>query len=124
MAAHAFPEMLKSSGWIAAASPTFAENAGRGASVYYSLENALHNSLAVAVFEAENFIRFRVYDPATSEGSWLQITIDADVDKIIAKIIAQQHTITEEETFRFYFGISGLGDVSVLAWEQYEDDYV
>ena len=123
MAATHFQEMLKSNHWMEELKPSFAENAGQGATIYYSHKNKQKNTLTIAVFEKDKQIRFRVYDPKTKEQSWLQIEIDADVDKVVSKIIAQQDEITQEEAFGFYFSISGLGDVSILAWEQFEDDY-
>ena len=62
--------------------------------------------------------------PQTAEVRWLQIGIDAETDAVIAAIVARQEELAPEGTFLFYMSISEFENVSILAWEQYEDDYV
>ena len=123
MAHLSYPELLKSKGWAEASTPDFAEKAGAGATVYFNFRNAMGIHLTFAVFLVEARIRFRVYDPQTAEVRWLQIGIDAETDAVIAAIVAQQEELAPEGTFLFYMSISEFENVSILAWEQYEDDY-
>jgi hypothetical protein len=118
-----FSPTLISNGWMESSSPSFPEKAGAGAAIYYALHNPTGSDLSLAVFPADAIIRFRVYDPAMRESRWLQIQIDADTDAIISKIVARQADLTAETTFGFYFSIASFEGVSILAWEQFEDDY-
>ena len=124
MAAYNFPNLLTTNGWTLGATALFPEKAGQGASAYYSYHNAKGNRLTLAVFEADKIIRFRIYDQAQPEAAWFQIGIDDEVDQVVAEIDARRDEVTREGAFGFYFAISGLGNVSILAWEQYEDGYV
>jgi hypothetical protein len=124
MDSYTFPEMLSANGWTVGTSPAFPEKAGSGATAYYSYHNQKGNRLTLAVFQPEKLIRFRIYDPTQPDPAWLQIGIDTDVDQVIAEIHARRDEIVRKDAFGFYFAISGLGDVSILAWEQYEEGYV
>jgi hypothetical protein len=123
MRAYSFTEMLMSNGWTAESGAPFAEKAGQGADAYFSFKNGKGNLLTLCVFEKDANVRFRVFDPGRRDVSWLQIVIDGDIDGVIAKIVEKQDEITQEGAFGFYFEVSGLGDVSILAWEQWEDNY-
>lgn len=124
MATYNFSNLLVASGWTLGTTAAFPEKAGHGATAYYAYHNAKGNRLTLAVFEQDQFIRFRIYDQTQPDAAWFQIGIDADVDQVIAEIDARRDEIQREGAFGFYFSISELGDVSILAWEQYEDDYV
>ncbi len=123
MANFSYPELLKSTGWTEAATPDFAEKAGAGASVYFNFRNQKGIHLTLAVFPVDARIRFRVYDPQTAEVRWLQVKLDPETDAVIAAIVAQQEELAPEGTMLFYMSISEYENVSILAWEQYEDDY-
>ncbi len=124
MAAYNFPELLTARGWALSASPAFPEKAGHRATAYYAYHNAKGNRLTLAVFDQDKLIRFRIFDPTQPEAAWFQIGIDPEVDQVIAEIDARRDEIDRKEAFGFYFAISDLGDVSILAWEQYEEGYV
>ncbi len=116
-------ENLKSNNWQEDSVQPFTEKVGNKASSYFSFKNKKETLLSFALFPDLKKIRFRIFDPITREVSWLEIGIDSNTDKIISKIIEKQNEITQPEAFGFYFEISGLGEVAILAWEQYEDDY-
>jgi hypothetical protein len=118
-----FIEILKSNNWKEELTQSFSEKAGKGADLYFSYNNKKGNTLTFSIFTNDKNIRFRVYDPNTKEVSWLQIGMDASIDKVISAIVEKQDEITQPDTFMFYFSISGLGEVAILAWEQYEDNY-
>jgi hypothetical protein len=124
MADYSFTEVLIAHDWTHGTTAVFPEKAGQGATAYYSYHNALGNRLTLAVFEPDRLIRFRIYDPTQPEAAWFQIGIDEEVDQVIAEIDARRDEILRKDAFGFYFSISGLGDVSILAWEQYEEGYV
>jgi hypothetical protein len=119
-----YPELLKSRGWTEASSLAFVEKAGAGASVYFNFRNAKGIHLTFAVFPVEAHIRFRVYDPQTGEVRWLQIKMDHETDTVISKIVERQEEHQPEGTILFYMSISEYENISILAWEQFEDDYV
>ncbi len=116
-------ELLKSNHWTEEPTQSFPEKAGKGADLYFTYKNKKENILTFAIFSKDNEIRFRVFDPKTKEVSWLQIGIDESVDQVISAIAEKQDEITQAEAFMFYFSISSLGKVAILAWEQYEDNY-
>jgi hypothetical protein len=116
-------KLLKSNHWIEETVQPFPEKAGKGADVYFSYKNKKENTLNFSFFSKDNNIRFRVYDQTSREVSWLEIGMDENAEKIIAAIVEKQDEITQPETFMFYFSISSLGEVAILAWEQYEDNY-
>lgn len=119
----AFIEILKFKQWREESTPSFSEKAGKGADIYFTYINKKENTLTFSVFTKDKNIRFRVFDPKSKEVSWLQIGIDANINKVISAIIEKRDEITQAETFMFYFSISSLGAVAILAWEQYEDNY-
>jgi allantoicase len=123
MASLSFSELLKSNGWTESATPSFAEKAGAGATVYYAYKNKCDNHLALAVFSEAGIVRFRVYDPSERDVAWLQMKLDSEIDLVVAKIVKRQDEITRAGTFGFYFSIAEFEGVSILAWEQFEDDY-
>lgn len=123
MAQLSYSELLKHRGWTESATPDFAEKAGAGASVYFNFRNEKGSHLTLAVFPAEGLIRFRVYDPKSAEVRWLQIGIDQETDAVVSKIVARQSELTAEGMFTFYFSLSEFENVSILAWEQYEEGY-
>jgi hypothetical protein len=117
-----FIELLMAANWKSD-NLSFKEKASRKAAHYFSYQNSRNNQLGLAVFPDEKFIRFRVFDMKTNEVSYLEIAIDNSTETIVGKIIEKQEELVQNDTFSFYFGISSLGEVSVLAWEQFEDDY-
>ena len=118
-----FTQILSSNHWTELSTPPFAENVGKGADTYFTYQNKKDNTLTVSIFSKDKKIRFRVFNIKTKEVAWLEIAIDSAVNTVISKIVEEQENITQADAFGFYFSISGLGEVAILAWEQYEDDY-
>jgi hypothetical protein len=118
-----FYEILRANCWSEQTVQPFAEKVGNKADRYFTYQNKKDNVLAFAVFEKESLVRFRIFDLKTGEVAWFDIEIDSQSDAVIKEITAKQDEITQAEAFGFYFSISSVGSVAILAWEQFEENY-
>ena len=116
-------ESLLSAKWEEKASQPFPEKASKDADKYFIFKNNKDTELGFAFFNQKQIARFRIFDIKTKEVSWFEIKMDSKINSVIEAIINNQNTIQQSEYFSLYFEISSKGEVAILAWEQYEDDY-
>jgi hypothetical protein len=130
-------EKLKSNGWKEQ-SPTEldANSLNKGTKIYFTYKDRL----SFRFHETENIIRIMIYGKAANEGfkvdyisridkvfdkightdvRGLQIEAGSKLNEILNEIISMQEEISLDSYFTAYMKIQSVGDVSILALEQF-----
>jgi hypothetical protein len=130
-------EKLKANGWKEQSTAELDSNSlNKEVKIYFTYKD----KLSFRFHEAENFIRLMIYGKAANEGfkvdyiknidkvldklghndvRGLQIEAGTKTEEILNEIISNQEEISLESYFTVYMKMQSVGDVSILAVEQF-----
>jgi hypothetical protein len=132
-----FTDKLKNNGWLEGNIPELtSNNLNRDVSAYFIYKN----KLSLRYHAKENFIRLMVFGKTNNEDfkvnyiskidksldgigyndvRGFQIDCKKNLDDVLNDLLSMQDTITLDSYFDFYLKIQSVGEISILAVEQF-----
>lgn len=114
---------LTAQGWTKAEQNPFREKVSTRADAYFLLKNELNQELGLCVFSSNQLIKLRLFDPSEDDFVWFQVEYADKLPVFLDALIAEQHQADKNSYFGFYLALSATVPTSILAWEQWENNY-
>jgi len=109
-------------GWEQHSEVPFKEAIAKKASICLTYHNAKNTQIGFLYYPEETSICLRLSSPDTDQFNYFQIKPE-DMITTLNTLIAAQDKADIHHYFGFYFDMQAAGEVSILAWEQWEPNY-
>ena len=117
-------QTLTNHGWVQQETARCFEKVGKKATTSFGYDTPAGEQLDLYYYEGETSINFRIYNQKQRDSKWFGFPINDQLVGLLKTITEQQDEIKTEDYFSFYFGIQNACEgASILAWEQWEDNY-
>ncbi len=117
-------ESLTSKGWKKENAIPFREQIVKDAKECYSYSNAKNTQIALMPFTDQSVLTIRLAGTRGNNFNYFQIKIDATNEQLVVdKIDSIKDEVDINNYFNVYFGLQAVGEVAIMAWEQWEVNY-
>lgn len=114
---------LSQKGWTKEPSIPFNEAVAKEATECYTYTNQKNSQVAILTIPNKSLVRVRLSGTRGNNFNYFEIKTDSNEDAIINAIDSAKDDADINNYFSFYFSLQSGGEVSILAWEQWEANY-
>jgi hypothetical protein len=114
---------LINQGWKQESEIPFREQIAAKASSCYTYSNAKGSSVAIMPVPSDSIVLIRLSSIRGNQFNYFQFTWNGNEDSIANAIDAAKDEADINNYFSFYFSLQSAGEVSIVAWEQWEANY-
>jgi hypothetical protein len=114
---------LTQKGWNQETTIPFREVVAQEATECYTYTNQKNSQVAILNVPSKSLIRVRLSGTRGNNFNYFEIKINSNEEVVIHTIDLAKDEADINNYFSFYFSLQEGGEVSILAWEQWEKDY-
>jgi hypothetical protein len=115
--------LLSAQGWVESAANPFREKISQGAQFYATYQNNQNTVLGLAYFGTKDEFKLKVQAADTQDFTWFLVESKDKTEDFLSTLLSNQATAAYSNYFSLYLALSGVCPTSILAWEQWEDNY-
>ncbi len=114
---------LINQGWKQESEIPFLEQIATKASSCYTYANKKYSSVAIMPVPSDSIVLIRLSSIRGNQFNYFQFTWNENEDAIVNAVDSAKDDADINNYFSFYFSLQSAGEVSIVAWEQWESNY-